>query len=66
MVFVAFCAARIATSPAAAMTSTRALTNSAAYSENQIGVRRKCAVIDREVLAFNKAMPPQFIEKGSA
>ncbi len=32
---------------------------------NQIDVRRKCAIIDREVLAFNETAASQFVEKKS-
>ena len=39
MAFVAFCTARIASSPAVTMTSTRALTSSAAYC----GTRSTCS-----------------------
>ena len=52
IVFVARCAARTATTPTAAMTSTRALTNSAAYCEIRSRCRAICATFDGEILAF--------------
>jgi len=43
------------------MTSTWALTSSAAYA-NQINVEPELAVIDREVSAFSEAAASQFVD----
>src|SRR5262249_2149930 len=63
MLAVARCAARTAASPPARMTSTPASTRSAAWPSISLRQQRETGCIDYEILAFDEAEPPQFIEQ---